>query len=281
MKRKSALVLGSGGARGWAHVGVIRALLEHNYHPDIIVGCSIGAIVGAFLAAEQFETLLAWLESKPFHAPNGVGILHDFNWEDFKSLCSTSREGGMLKGKAILIALKSLLQECTMETLKTPLAVVATDLWAEKSVTLSAGSLHTALSASFAIPGLFSPVCKGDCYLVDGGMSNPIPVDVARAMGATNILAVDINSPSSKPEPAIKFKPRGVISMCAQAGRMIENKLSELALLQNPPEVLLRPDVGHIHTLDFYGGREGETIGYATAKAALPQIRKVFTLCHT
>ncbi len=276
---KVALVLGSGGARGWAHIGVIRALLEAGIRPDLIVGSSIGAILGAILAADRFDLLLAWLGIRERDAgPEPAPRLRMPRWQDFRHLPRAFDRGGLVSGRLLLLLFRDFLRDIGFDALATPFAAVATDLWREEAVTLTEGPVLTAVAASSAVPGLFKPVRIGGRLLLDGGLTAPIPVAQARALGAGLVIASDINSPAVRRAPETDA-PAGIAALCAQTWRLVENRLSELALRTEPPDLLIRPATGHIHTLDFIGGQELQRCGYEAAAAALPQLRKMLTPC--
>ncbi|HZI84703.1 MAG TPA: patatin-like phospholipase family protein, partial [Casimicrobiaceae bacterium] len=175
------LALGSGSARGWAHVGVLRALVEQGIRADVIAGCSMGAIVGAAYAAGRIEQLQAWalaLDRK------GVFGLIDFGLR-----------GGLIKGDRLLDFFHGQVAAgCQFSELSVPFGAVATDLASGEEVWLREGKVSEAVRASCAVPGLFQPVWRGGSFLVDGSIVNPIPVSLCRAMGADVVIAVDPGS---------------------------------------------------------------------------------------
>ena len=167
---KVGLALGSGAARGWAHIGVIRALEEAGYKPDIIAGCSIGAFVGAACASGDLDMLEAW-----------VGKL---TWQDVLKLLDPSWAGGLIKGEKLIDFFRQHFLDHDFSALAIPFACVATDLANGREVWLKEGSVAEAVRASIAMPGLFTPVERGDRLLVDGALVNPVPVSLCRSMGA-------------------------------------------------------------------------------------------------
>jgi NTE family protein len=174
------LALGSGSARGWAHFGVLHALREAGVSPDIICGTSIGSLVGATYAAGEMDSFQDWVL--------GLGKRKVFGFMDF------NLGGGLLKGEKIIDFWRENFVQETMEELSAPFGCVATDLQTGAEVWLRKGSIAEAVRASIALPGLFTPVIHQGRLLVDGGLVNPVPVSLARAMGADIVIAVDLNA---------------------------------------------------------------------------------------
>lgn len=174
------LALGSGSARGWAHFGVLHALREAGISPDIICGTSIGSLVGATYAAGEMDSFQDWVL--------GLGKRKVFGFMDF------NLGGGLLKGEKIIDFWRENFVQETMEELSAPFGCVATDLQTGAEVWLRKGSIAEAVRASIALPGLFTPVIHQGRLLVDGGLVNPVPVSLARAMGADIVIAVDLNA---------------------------------------------------------------------------------------
>jgi NTE family protein len=175
------LALGSGSARGWSHIGVISALAELGIKPDIICGTSIGALVGAASATGNLEKLENWVCGLTLQ--NIVGYLD-----------VTLESGGVIKGDRLMDFFRRNFQDQAIEQLPTPFGAVATDLETGREVWLREGPVLAAVHASLALPGLFSPIRKGGRWLVDGGLVNPVPVSLCRAMGADIVIAVDLNA---------------------------------------------------------------------------------------
>ncbi len=174
------LALGSGGARGWAHIGVVRALQEAGIRIDFISGASIGALVGAIYCAEELDEL--------------EDFIRDLSWRDmlsyFDMVFPTS---GLLDGNKVYELLSEHMQGMKIEESPIPFCCVATDLIKGEEVHLKSGSMVDAVRASISVPGIFTPFCRGDLFLGDGGIVNPVPVDVVRAMGADVVIAVNLN----------------------------------------------------------------------------------------
>ncbi|MBC1260862.1 patatin family protein [Synechococcus sp. BSF8S] len=174
------LALGSGGARGWAHIGVLRALQEAEITVNYISGASIGALVGAIYCAGELDEL--------------EDFIRDLSWRDmlayFDMVFPTS---GLLDGSKVYELLSEHIQGMKIEESEIPFCCVATDLIKGEEVHLTTGSMVDAVRASISVPGIFTPFCHGDRYLVDGGIVNPVPVDVVRKMGAEIVIAVNLN----------------------------------------------------------------------------------------
>ena len=177
---KIGIALGSGSARGWAHIGVIQELAKIGIIPEVVAGSSIGAIVGAAYASNQLDKLdscarsLTWKEI--------------FNYIDISIM-----GGGFFQGEKLLALVRTYIEEDSIESLPRQFGMVATELDTGREIWFQDGSIIDALRASIALPGMFTPVKINDRWLVDGGLSNPVPVSLCRAMGADVIIAVNLN----------------------------------------------------------------------------------------
>jgi NTE family protein len=188
------LALGSGSARGWSHIGVIDALAEAGIEPDIVSGTSIGSLVGAAYVAGRLTALREWAMAA--------------TWREIVGLMDVRLSGGgLIDGKQIVAFLRGLGIGHPIESYAKKYAAVATDLVTGRETWLQSGPIHEVVRASIALPGIFSPARIGDKWLVDGGLSNPVPVSVCRALGADVIIAVNLNGDlvgrrfESEPEP--------------------------------------------------------------------------------
>lgn len=179
-RRRIGIALGGGAARGWAHIGVLKALAEMGIRPDIMAGTSIGALVGAASQVDQLDALEDWVRRLA-----RLDIL--------RLMDARLSGGGFMRGERLMLALSKYVEDRNIEDLPTPFAVVATDLDSGHEVWLREGSLQDAVRASIALPGLFSPVRLNGRWLLDGGLVNPVPVSVCRAMGADIVIAVNLN----------------------------------------------------------------------------------------
>lgn len=307
--RRVGLALGSGGARGWAHLGVLQALKEKDVQVDFVAGTSMGALVGAFLAARRDDVLRELADHLDWRQ------LRNFFWE-----VSMSRSG-LTDGRRLLEETKKLLGVKEFRELELPFRAVATDLDTGGEVVLSAGNLLQALRASISIPGLFSPVRVGRRLLVDGGLVDPVPVGVVRAMGAQIVIAVDVSQgiepepkssvrnrkdpeiargPLALPTPTaeeerggplraverflaeIEKKAKRVRASVAEAAsrpaltdvlvrsvRIAEAQIALARRMAEPPDVLIEPKVGRLGTLEFHRAKEAIAAGHAAALKAL------------
>jgi len=253
-ERKIGLALSSGGARGAAHVGVLKVLTENGIEPDVIVGSSMGAEIGGIYASgmelSEFETL--WRSSS-------FGQV-------FKHLLPTIPWSGWSSGNGIARFLQKLIGNPRIEDLPISYAAMATDLRSGEPFPITSGSLVDAIRASVSVPGLFNPVWIDGHLLIDGGVSNPMPVDVARQLGADVVIGVDVLvEPAEVALSGIPYlearervlgiakglsPPSGngrrfhpsVFSVLFQMSTVFQKRLSDLLLTAHPPDVLIRPD---------------------------------------
>jgi NTE family protein len=175
------LALGGGAARGFAHIGVLRKLQEHGIAPDVIVGTSIGAVVGGCYAAKELDNLENWARSLTVR-----GVL---SYLDISLSGSGLIGGGQLAGR-----LETGLKDSRIDDLPIRFAAIATEFITGHEIWLTRGRLSDALRASYALPGIFPPVLIGGRWLVDGALVNPVPVSAARALGARLVIAVNLNA---------------------------------------------------------------------------------------
>ena len=180
-EKKIGLALGSGGVKGLAHIGVIKTLIKNDIPIDFIAGTSVGSLIGAGYAAygdiEKIEEII-------------LGT----NWRYALSLLDPAWKGGIIKGKKVKKLLKQWLPDITFSDLKIPLTIIATDIFTGKKINLNKGDLISAIMASSAVPPVFKPVEFEDKILVDGGLSNPVPADIAKKMGSDIVIAVNLDS---------------------------------------------------------------------------------------
>lgn len=179
-KPRIGIALGSGAARGWSHIGVINALEKRGISADIVTGTSIGSLVGAAYADNKLAELEAWVEA--------------LKWHDVISYFDISMDGGFIAGKKLFRFLREQFYDKDITELSKPFGAVATNMDTGIEVWLRSGPVMDAARASSSIPGFFTPVAHEDGWLVDGGLVNPIPVSLCRAMGADIVIAVDLNS---------------------------------------------------------------------------------------
>ncbi len=306
---KIGLALGSGGARGWAHLGVLRRLTELGVRPSCIAGTSIGSIVGALYASDRIDTM--------------EDLATQLDWKRVAQLFLevSFPRSGLLTGKNLMKLLRSIIPVHAISSLRVPYAAVATDLDSEAEVVLDSGSLFTAIRASIGIPGIFTPTVLNGRHLVDGGLVNPLPVSVCRAMGADLVIAVDINlrappqrrqplrAPVPEPSPRIarltaslaRLVPQlqepaenavhrwltpqksaadtlSIFDVLTRSFRLAENQITRRELEINPPDILIQPEVGDIMTLEFHRGPEAIAAGIRAVDEVLPQLQNLLHL---
>ena len=285
-ERRIGLALSSGGARGSAHVGVLKVLAENGLAPDVIAGASMGAEVGGVYAA---GVGLNELEALWRSASFGRVV---------QTLFPTIPWSGWSNGSGMTRLLRQLVGDQRIEDLPIPFAAVATDLEAGEPFPILEGSLVDAIRASLSVPGLFTPVWIDDRLLIDGGVSNPIPVDVARDLGADVVIAVDVLvSPSEvalsgipaietrerilgivkglqpPPDNGRKYHP-SVFAVLFQMSTVFQKRVCDLMLTRHPPDVLIRPDFSADPPCYSNVGC-GIEAGEAAARRALPEIRRL------
>ncbi|MEE4789560.1 patatin-like phospholipase family protein [Pseudomonas alliivorans] len=180
MKKRIALVLGSGGARGYAHIGVIQELERRGYEIACIAGCSMGAVVGGIYAADKLDRYSEWIES--------------LDYLDVLRLVDVSFRLGAIRGEKVFGQIRDIVGEINIEDLRIPYTAVATDLTNQQEIWFQEGCLHQAMRASAAIPSLFTPVMQGGRMLVDGGLLNPLPIVPVVSSHCDLIVAVNLNS---------------------------------------------------------------------------------------
>lgn len=254
-KPKVALVLGGGAARGFAHVGVIRALEQEKIPVDMVVGTSVGSLIGAIYASDMNSFELEWtafsLEKDDLF---DYGLLGAFTGM------------GVVKGDKIEAFVHNKIKAPAIENLKLPFAAVATDLNRGTRVILDHGSVAKAVHASSAIPGVFEPVAYQGKLLVDGGVMENIPISVAREKGADIVIAVDIS------ENVNNFNITNIMDVTIQAVNIMfdENVKNK----KKDADILIAPAVGDVAMLDFTQKKRCMQAGIDAAQKAMPLIRK-------
>ncbi len=264
---KVGLVLGGGGARGFAHIGVLRALEERKIEPVAIAGCSMGGIIGAFVAqgAGSEEIYEAFKELKPHK-------LLDF-----------SSGGALIGGRGIAEQLEARLPK-KFSDLDLPLRVTAVDVQKGRVVTLWEGDLIPALRATSAVPGIFTPVEHGENVLIDGGLLNNVPVDVIQGMTHEPVIAVDVTVPPNRKlifedprsfweklrEPFQAGKRPLFIELLIKAYDIPAAVLTDIQLASLRPDYLIRPELDpDLKLEDFRRIDEAVDAGYEAAVAVL------------
>ncbi|WP_372821158.1 patatin-like phospholipase family protein [Pseudomonas parafulva] len=184
MSKRVALVLGSGGARGYAHIGVIEEIERRGYEIACIAGCSMGAVIGGIYAAGKLDEYRRWIES--------------LDYLDVLRLVDVSFRLGAIRGDKVFGQIRKIVGEINIEQLRIPYTAVATDLTNQQEIWFQEGCLHQAMRASAAIPSLFTPVMQGNRMLVDGGILNPLPIVPVVSSHCDLIIAVNLNATNQK-----------------------------------------------------------------------------------
>ena len=298
MAVKLGLALGSGGARGWCHIGVLRALEEEGLAPDMICGASMGSLVGAAYVSGVLDPLEDFARSI---SQVTVARMLDVN----------IASGGLIEGKSIDRKLRSLGFKPSFSDLDKPFLAVASDLYAGCEVWLREGDLVKAVRASIGIPGILSPVWHQERWLLDGGMSNPVPVSGCRALGAHITIAVNPNSRVFTPtraaeeivdgpefgletlidaapvalKPALKSyltpkkksrrKPPGYLDVLTNSINFMTDQIRRSRLAGDPPNIMVDLNLGHMSILDFGNAAEAIDQGYAAMKEKIPLLRSM------
>lgn len=248
--RKFGLVLGSGAARGFAHIGVIKAFEEAGLRPDLIVGTSAGALVGAISAAGI---------SAPQMEETAVRV-RDIEIIDFE----TGSKRGMVVGDSLQRFVNAVARGRSIESLPIPFAAIATQLRNGELTMLQRGDLGLAVRASCSVPGVFIPAKIADVEYVDGALVSPVPVRAARQLGAELVVAVDVGSAT------INANPMGTYEQVMHAFEIMGRSLA--ALESEQADVLIRPDTRSIPSTDFTSRAALIAIGYATGKRFAPVV---------
>jgi len=288
--------LGSGSARGWAHIGILRALAERGFVPDVIVGASVGALVGAASAFGRLADLEAWVSAL---TQRDVWRLVD----------TTFRGGGVMTGNRLMEAIAARVGDAPIEALPVAFGAVATDLYTGEEVWLREGSFMTAVRASSGVPGLFAPTWHQGRWLIDGGVVNPVPVSLCRALGADIVVAVDlsrsvtqvarrarerVNGGAAVATPASvgaetavsdegnailqrwsglvdgiveSFRSKrtepGLLEVMSGAVNIMQERVTRSRFALVPADLVLRPDLMDFQLMDFHRAREAIEIGRA------------------
>jgi len=298
---KIGLVLGSGSARGWAHIGVIRALHEAGIEPDIVCGASIGALVGAAYTSGTLDKLEAWVRDLAW-------------WDIVRVMDPTLAGGGVLQGEHLMKVFEGYFGTKTIEQLPRSYAAVATNLRTGQEIWYRHGSLINAVRASIALPGLFTPVQDDGHLLVDGGLVNPVPVSLARSLGADFVIAVNLNgdiigrhlqanqavSDERELTDGVQWKMflqrlnaglrdsslgqlvakkeapgPGLFDVLASSINIMQDRITRSRLAGDPPEISLTPRLAHLGLLEFDRAEEAIDEGRSTVERMLPAIRDV------
>jgi NTE family protein len=292
------LALGGGAARGWAHIGVLRAMDRAGFRPDVIAGTSIGAVVGGSYAAGLLDEIEAFARSLTRRSVLGLMDFH-------------IPSSGLIAGGRLRRQLESKFAGRQIEDMGTRFAAIATELGAGNEVWLTHGSASDAIRASYALPGIFEPVKLGGRWLVDGALTNPVPVSVARALGAEVVIAVNLhadvfgrshvvsNHGAEKADAATSDAPPGFFTplwnaasalrhpfggsdpepdspgigtVILDAFNISQDRLARSRLAGDPPDIMLAPKLGRIGLGEFHRADEIIALGQLTAERALADL---------
>ena len=292
------LALGSGSARGWAHVGVIRALLRAGIEPDLVCGTSIGALVGAAYAASEIDRFEPWVASL---TRQQVMSLLDLRLS----------AGGMIEGRKLVEYFRSRFDDPGIDKLPRPFACVATELDSGREVWLRDGPVIDAVRASISLPGLLTPMQRDGRLLVDGGLVNPVPVSLCRAMGADVVIAVDLNwdlvGRRTRAAPSLYAEPRdaptvpartrsleglwsrlwpsseapsalpmpSMLGVLTASLNIMQLRITNSRLAGEPADIVVRPRVAGIGPMDYHRGELAIGEGVRAAEHVLPHLREL------
>ena len=224
MSKRVALVLGSGGARGYAHIGVIEEIERRGYEIACIAGCSMGAVIGGIYAAGKLEEYRRWIES--------------LDYLDVLRLVDVSFRLGAIRGDKVFGQIRKIVGEINIEQLRIPYTAVAADLTNQQEIWFQEGCLHQAMRASAAIPSLFTPVVQGNRMLVDGGILNPLPIVPVVSSHCDLIIAVNLNATNQKHYQLPVIERPAAFKMRFDA--VISSLGSRLPFRRKPAEQLIR-----------------------------------------
>jgi NTE family protein len=298
-KLRLGLALGSGSARGWAHIGVIRALEERGIKPDVVCGSSVGALVGGVYAAGELDRLEQWVTGLAWTT---VVRLMDLTWR-----------GGLIRGTRLFTLFRTILADRQIDDLAIPYGAIATELHSGRELWLRHGNVLEAVRASCAMPGLFTPVVRDGVVLVDGGLVNPVPVSMCRALGAELVVAVDLSwgklgpyrrskerKVTTREEPSwigrltTKMMPGkgghedpsivppqeeptipSIFNVFMTALDIVETRVARSRLAGEPADVLITPLLPDFATMDFHRAEEAIAEGRAAVERMGPLLQQV------
>ncbi len=286
------IALGSGSARGWAHIGVLQALAREGVRPDVVCGTSIGALVGAAYASDRLEALEEWV----------LGL----DWWGVLGLMDMGIGG--VGGERLMRAFFERVPDVPIERLPRRYGAVATDLASGREVWFQDGPLQPAVRASLALPGLFAPARRDGRWLVDGGLVDPVPVSLCRALGAELVIAVNLNGDivgrhlvrrrvsrvnalldqmSSRLQQVLggaDEAPRqrrgeedapGLFDVMASAMNIMQDRITRSRMAGDPPDIILAPRLAHLALMDFDHAAEAIEAGVECVERHLFLLRDI------
>jgi NTE family protein len=296
LRPRIGLALGSGSARGWSHIGVVRVLERAGISPEIVCGTSIGSLVGAAYAAGEIDRLQLWV--------------NDLSWQTVVGLLDLKMGGGLIEGSKLVEFFRSQFNDQGIEQLPKAFSCVATDLVSGREVWLREGSVIDAVRASIALPGVFTPALQEGRLLVDGGLVNPVPVSLCRAMGADIVIAVDLNwdlvghrsrisgeaetdvapaangmidailakfRPAARTagEPQAETEMPSMLDVMTSSLNIMQVRITQSRLAGEPADAMIRPKLSDIASMDFHRGKVAIAEGERAAEYALPMIQEM------
>jgi NTE family protein len=304
--------LGSGSARGWAHIGILHALAERGLVPDVIAGASVGALVGAASAAGRLDALEQWV----------CALTQRDVW---RLVDTTFRGGGVMTGNRLMEAIAACIGDAPIETLPIRFGAVAADLYTGEEVWLRDGPYMTAVRASSGMPGLFAPTWHAGRWLIDGGVVNPVPVSMCRALGADIVIAVDLsrsvthvakralerissatdNGTGANSTPHVtaetsasdegiailkkwsglvdglveSFRSKrtepGLLEVMGGSVNIMQDRITRSRLAIDPADLVLRPDLADFQLMDFHRAREAIELGRQHVEAVAERLEPI------
>jgi NTE family protein len=294
-KPRIGLALGSGSARGWSQIGVIRELEKAGVSADVVCGTSIGALVGAAYAAGEIDRLHDWVKG--------------LRWQAVVSMIDLRMNGGLIEGGKLVEFFRAHFRDEGIARLPKAFGCVATELASGREIWLREGPVIDAVRASIALPGLFTPVERDGRLLVDGGLVNPVPVSLCRAMGADIVIAVDLNwdligrrhwAPEQASPPAAgSGEPGGMLATFIAKWRgarrdgeeeggapsllevlstslnIMQVRITQSRLAGEPADVVIRPRLAGIAAMDYHRAEASIAEGQRAAERALPLISEL------
>jgi NTE family protein len=302
MKPKIGIALGGGAARGWSHIGVLQALAQAGLSPDIVVGTSIGSVVGGCSVSGKLDELEVFARSLTRRRVFG---LLDFNFAG----------SGLISGQRLSEELNDHLKHVQIESLNNKFVAVATELKTGHEIWLSKGPLVPAMHASYALPGIFRPVRINNRWLIDGALVNPIPVSVCRALGARIVIAVNLNwdffgkgtvvpdqdafeedeipeaenqPPAGNGRAAHNLLRRqffgqgsdapGISSVMMDAFNIIQDRIARSRLAGDPPDIMIMPILEEMGLFDFHMADKAIASGKQATEKVLEDIERAVSV---
>ena len=291
--KRIGIALGSGSARGWSHIGVIRELVQLGIEPDIVCGTSVGAVIGAFYVCGHLDKLESWGRQ-----------LSRRKIVQFMDIRLISR-GGFIEGEKLIKFFSRFMGDKSIEDCQKRFGAVATSLTTGQEIWFTKGSFLDAIRASISLPGFLTPVKYGDDWLVDGGLVNPVPVSLCRALGAQLVISVNLNGERigrnfnrnisktdhskqisdeanlinkitsglkeriSYRKDAVSGNP-GLFDVLASFIHIMQDRITRSRMAGDPPDIILAPRLNHLALLDFNRAAEAIEEGRACVRRAMP-----------